>query len=196
MNTRPERLDKAIHIGLMLFAFALPVSTALTNIAWIWLLLTGIVKIFSDRSLLRRTVLDRPIFWLLAITAMSTITAIDPWHSFKDWKQISLITIYWLIITLVKDEGQLKKMVYYFIAGSVLVSLYGIMQYILGINMIDGVIVQNPYAFMHSWPSGLLQNLALDHGRVIATRSHPLTFAECIMMALTFVFCLGIFSES
>jgi len=113
----------------MLFAFALPVSTALTNIAWIWLLLAGAVKIFSEPSLLQRTSLDRPLFWLLAITAMSTVTAIDPWHSFREWRQISLITIYWMIVFLVRDEGQLKKMVYYFIAGSVLVSLFGIMQY-------------------------------------------------------------------
>lgn len=185
-----------MHFGLMLFAFSLPVSTALTNVAWIWLLVAGIIKIFADRSILQRTALDRPLFWLLAVTAMSTVMAIDPWHSLGEWRQISLVTIYWLIIFLVRDEGQLKKMVYYFIAGSVLVSLFGIMQYILGINMIDGIIVQNPYPFTQNWPTWLLQNISLDHGRVISTRSHPLTFAECIMMSLTFVFCLGLFHEN
>lgn len=196
MTVKTQYLDKAVYAGLLLFAFSLPISTALTNIAWIWLLLSTGIKIVIDRNMLVRTILDRPFFWLLAITAMSTITAIDPWHSFQEWRQISLITIYWLMVNMIKDEEQLKKMVYYFVVGSVLVSLYGIMEYVLGINMIDQVIVSNPYSFMQAWPATILRHLSLDHGRVIATRSHPLTFAEGIMMALCFVFCLGVFSES
>ena len=195
MTSMREKLDKLIYGGLLAFAMFLPVSISFAEAAWIFTLLVWMIRMFSGGDNFTRTGLDRPLFWLLAITAMGTITAVDPGHSFIEWRQITLVTVYWLVVSNIKSEEHLKKMVGYFITAAAAVSLFGILQYILGINMIDNVIVNNPYPVLQNLSPELLKHLALDHGRVIATRSHPLTCAESIMMVLIVALCLGIYHQ-
>lgn len=189
-------IDSLIFGAMILFALTLQISIAVANAVWIFLLLLGIARFSMDRSSFQVTPLAKPILWLLAITFLATILAIDPIKSFKEWKQISLVTVFWLTINSISDETQLKKIVRTFVIAAVLVSLFGIFQYVLGINMEDNVIIHNPYPALQHWSQSVLTRISLDHGRAIGSRSHPLTFAECLMMALTFTCVLAVLAES
>lgn len=193
---RLKTIDDILFGGMLLFALTLQISTAAANAVWIFLLLCGSMRFWVDRSSFQFTKLDKPLLWLLGITFVATLLALDPIRSLKEWKQIGLVTVFWLTVNSIQDETQLKRVVRVFVAGTILVSLFGICQYLLGLNMEDNIIVHNPYPLLQSAPQIILRHFSLDHGRVIGLRSHPLTFAEGLMMALTFTFALGLFAEN
>ncbi len=195
MTSQITIFDKIIKAGLLLLALVLPISIAATDTVWIFLLLVWLARTIVVGNSFVKTDIDRPIFWLLAVTIASSIMAIDPMHSIYALKQIALVLFFWLLVSNIKEESQLKKMVYFFLGSSLLVSIYAIAQYVLGINRVDTAIVYNPWPALQNWPYSVLKHIALDHGRAIGTRSHPLTFAECVMMTLTLIFCLAVFNK-
>ncbi len=180
-----NRCEYLIRIGLILFALFLPISIAATQFFWIFLMLVWLVKIIASGNWkLNANFMNKPILVFMLLTVISVFFSLDIRHSMRGLRSESLVILFFLIINNVKDKKQVKQLLLFFIIGSVIVSLQGISQYLLGVNSHEGQIVTRP-DFLARAPEGFLRFISMLDGRIIASRGHPLTLAEGLMFAIS-----------
>lgn len=185
-----NKYENLINIGLVLFALVLPISIAATQFFFILLMLVWLAKIIAGGGWkFKDNFLNKPIIVLVLFTIISLFFSLDPLHSLKGLRQLSLVLIFFLIAHNVKDTKQVKKLLLFFIAGSAIVSLYGVSQYFLGVNTHEGQIISRP-EFLTRAPESFLRFVSMLDGRIIASRGHPLTLAEGLMFGLGIGMCL------
>ena len=180
-----NRCEYLIRIGLILFALFLPISIAATQFFWIFLMLVWLVKIIASGNWkLNANFMNKPILVFMLLTVISVFFSLDIRHSMRGLRSESLVILFFLIINNVKDKKQVKQLLLFFIIGSVIVSLQGISQYLVGVNTHEGQIVTRP-DFLARAPEGFLRFISMLDGRIIASRGHPLTLAEGLMFAIS-----------
>lgn len=187
-------LESFFSIGMQALAGVTPISIAATNIVFfplvaVWLF--GRPWTFSTWP--PRLGMAEKIFALyLLVSLMSAIFGLSFTHSLKEIKNKDLYLILVVtIVALVKDRMLHQKMLRYFLWAGLLMALWGLIQYAVGVNQSDkseGFFYSLPPA-LKSWPRPVLDTLSLVNGRVIGTRSHPLTYAECLLF--TWAFCIS-----
>jgi putative inorganic carbon (hco3(-)) transporter len=191
-------LDKVFSIGLDLFAFVLPISIAATNIVFFPL---AALWLFGARWTFSRW----PPFWgwpekifgvFFVVSLLSAVLGINPAHSLlviKNKDFYLLIAI--VLVALVRARAQNERLLKLFMAAGVVTAVWGLVQYTIGVNMVDK---GDPYFFylpksMAHWPRPVINLFGMINGRVLGTRGHPLAYAECLLFnwALAICFLLG-----
>ncbi|MCK5534012.1 HAD-IIIA family hydrolase [bacterium] len=99
-----------------------------------------------------------------------------------------------MIIASVKDIKQLKEMIKWFIVGTVAISIFGLVQYLLGINRVAGEI-EVPFKILSYLPKKVLYFLSLYDQRITGSRDHPISFAEGLMMGGILMSSLFLFAN-
>lgn len=130
-----------------------------------------------------------PLERLLAMKISSPVTLFCPHRTLGPMESLLKLRKEWILLfafitahSLTKDSAQ--KCLKIFALASCVMALLGLAQYTFSINRFpDSGHIVMPEAFT-SWPQPLIEPLALRNGRAVATRSHPLTFAECQLLAL------------
>lgn len=180
--------------GLQLLGWAMPISLAATNIVFFPLMGIWILggKWTFPRWPYRPGLAEKIFAVYLVFAVCSAFSGVNLPHSLheikqKDFYPVILITL----VALVRDRELHAKMLRYFLWGSFIVSVWGLIQYGVGVNQSDksnGIFYHLPTA-LKDWPRPILDALSLVNGRVIGTRSHPLTYAECLLF--TWAFCIS-----
>lgn len=180
--------DKLRQFSLFLFALVLPVSIAFSNIALGLMFISFMISWFGRNDAKgQNTVLDKPILIFLLFSLISAFFAINPRTSLIALKSEVTFLVFFLTVYGVKSKEDLKKAIAYFIIGTIFVSLLGLLQYLLRVNIQGGEVIYAPEYLRH-WPLALLKYFSLNNDRIVGTRSHWLTFAEGISLALVFLY--------
>ncbi|MFH1258571.1 MAG: O-antigen ligase family protein [Elusimicrobiota bacterium] len=189
-------LDNSLFVGFLILAAGSAFSIALATGAIFLLLLIWLSKIFysGKNYCWQKTFLNWPLYIFLLTGLVSCFAGIDPKHSLYEFRSQYLVLIFFLTVNNLSEEKQLKNIVKYFLIFSALVSLFGMMQYFIGINKLGETFFNIPDGLKHL-PPKILKYLTLHDGRVVATRSHPITFGEGLIFPLAIIisyfFALG-----
>jgi len=179
-------LDKIFAAGLDLLAFVLPISIAVTNIVFFPLLA---LWFFGARWTFARWKPtwgwpERFFLVFLSVSLVSAALSLDPRHSFREiYKKDFYILIAVLLAAFVRRRELNACLIKIFMAGALLTSIFGLVQYAVGVNVADkadNFFFYLPARLAH-WPRPLLNSLAMVNGRVLGTRGHPLAYAECLL---------------
>ncbi|MFH1784211.1 MAG: O-antigen ligase family protein [bacterium] len=186
-GTITQKCEYLIDIGLLLFALFLPISIAAAQFFWGLLMLAWIVKVVAGGAWrLKSTFLDKAILVFIILSIVSVIFSVDARRSMRGLQSEILVSIFFLIAHNVKSAKQVKKLLVFFLMGSVIVSIQGILQYFIGVDMLSDEIIAKP-DFLSDAPLDVLRFLSMHNGRALASRGHPLTLAEGLVFAL----CIG-----
>jgi O-antigen ligase len=102
-----------------------------------------------------------------------------------------------LLVALVRDRTRVSRLLKLFMAGALITCLLGLVQYAVGVNLTDktdGYFLYLPPRLAH-WPRPILNLLAMINGRVLGTRGHPLSYAECLLFNWAIAMCLLLVSK-
>ncbi len=177
--------NRGIEYGLLALAFFLSISIAATNIVLgILLLLWLALMVAKRRIVFEKTAILLPFLIFLLISIISAMSAINVERGFRGIKSDCLIIIFFFVASNLGSRRQIKRVLHWFLIGAIVVSIFGLMQFILGINESDGLITHAP-RFLADGPDGLLKIMALHTKRVVSTRSHPLTLAGGLLLILS-----------
>lgn len=125
-------------------------------------------------------------FW--GVSVLSGILGVSPRHSLPSLGNDLYFLLVILLGALLTTELRRKRTFQFFMAGAILAAFWGVVQYVVGVDQSDsagGVFLRLPRA-LEGWPRPLLDELSLNHGRVAGTRSHPLTYAEGLLIPLAY----------
>jgi putative inorganic carbon (hco3(-)) transporter len=194
------KYNKITNVFMMLLVCAMPLSIALTNFLWILLLLMTIYKFYKypDMNILKDKI-NIPILIFVAITILSIIFSTDVKNSIFEIRktgQMLLIYLFWFNIN---DEETGFKLIKTLFTVGVLVALFGIFQYVVGIDSWwadQGFIYSGPNIFINHIPHKILNYFALADGRVKGLFSIYLTFAEVLALIFSVSFCLFLYKKS
>ncbi len=180
-----DKCEYLMRIGLLLLALFLPISIAATQFIWIFLMLVWLLKLISNGDWkFKPNFLNKPIGVFILLTIISVFFSLDRIHTLKGLKSESLVLIFFLIVNNVQNKKQVKQLILFFIIGSFIISLQGIISYFLGVNIVGDEIVSCPN-FLVGAPEKFLRFISMSDGRITASRGHPLTLAEGLMFALS-----------
>src|ERR1700687_5223031 len=184
-------LNKIFSIGLDLFAFVMPISLPATNIVFFPL---AALWLFGGKRTWSRwppvwALPEKLILVFLGISLLSALFGLDPRHSMREIKNKDLyIVIAIFLVALVRDDEKNAKLLKLFMVAGALTAVWGLLQCAVGVNQTDksnGIFISLPAALAH-WPRPLLNLLSVLNGRVVATRGHPLAYAECLFFNWAF----------
>jgi putative inorganic carbon (hco3(-)) transporter len=169
-------------------ALTLPLSIAVSSIFYFSLLgvylLTGV---YSFREWpLSWGALEKTFALFFGISVLSAAFGLSHKRTLDALGSDLYFLILVLLVALVTKESQGKKLVQLFLWASLISSVYGVVQYSIGVNELDQVLLNVP-SYLKDAPKGFLKELAMMNGRVVGTRSHPLTYAECLLFPLAYV---------
>lgn len=187
-------IKKIFYYGLIILTCALTFSIAATNIIWLSLLFFWIILVILKKKKIKYNVLYLPLGMFFIFSIISSIQGVNPANSFKGLASEGLFLFFIMFFNNLEDEVQLKKILYYFFLFSLLVSIFGLLQYIIGIDFRYGKMISCPQS-LADLPKNVLNFLGLWDGRVVSTRTHPLTFAEQLVISLSLGLSLLFFSK-
>jgi O-antigen ligase len=194
------KLNKITDILMIILVCSMPISIAFTNFIWLPLLLITIYKFYKypDTNILKDKI-NISILIFVLVTILSIIFSTNVHNSVLELRktgQMLLIYIFWFNI---KDkESGLKLLRSLFIVG-VIVALFGILQYILGVDSWwteNGFVYTCPDIILKYVPHNMLKFLALADGRVKGLFSIYLTFAEVLALIFSVSFCVSLYNKS
>jgi len=127
--------EKVFIYGLMAIALFIMVAKLnhVIEYGFVGLLVFWIgVKIRNRDFHFVRTSLDLPIFFFVAWILVTIPFSVDPSYSFAEWRKTLLqILMFYFVVNVINNEGQVKKILLAFVSGIVLMSLFGIMEHIV-----------------------------------------------------------------
>jgi len=186
--------DNIFAFGLDLFALVLPISIAATNIVFFPL---AALWLFAAKW----TFPKWPPVWgwpekfflvFLAASLLSAARSVNPAHGFREiWNKDFYILIMVVLVAFVRDQRQCARLLRLFMAGALVTAILGLVQCAVGVNMTDktgGYFLYLPPRLAH-WPRSILNALGMVNGRVLGTRGHPLSYAECLLFNWAFAIC-------
>jgi hypothetical protein len=182
-------LDSVFWGGLTLLAVVLPVSIAASSLVFFPLL--GLWVLAGPRGWRRFPGpwgLPEKIFAAyLLISVLSCLAGMRPLHSLGELKKDFYVTVMWLVAAFLRGRSW-ENPARLFTVAAVATAALGIVQYLSGIRISDphhGHFMAMPASFS-AWPEWCVRPLAMIRERAAGTRSHPLTFAEGLLLALPF----------
>lgn len=122
----------------------------------------------------------------VGISLCSALFGVSPFHSHRTLFKDFYFLMVPLVASLVPSTEERWRLVKVFVVASAAAALLGLIQFVLGLNQTDhhsGVFLNVP-AILERAPVWLLDQLAMTHERAAGTRSHPITYAEGLVLAL------------
>jgi len=178
--------------ALFLLAAALPVSIAVSSLVFFPLLavyLLGAKWTFprwpptfgaTEKAFL--------IFWVISL--VSAMFGESLAGSRRGLTKDLYFSMAVLISALAVAPGLRWRLLHVFLYGSGAMALLGLVQYALGINQTEhhSQVFLNLPAALQDWPPRLLEYLSMIKLRAVGTRSHPITYAEGLLLGLAAAF--------
>lgn len=127
-----------IVIGLMAGVFILPFLPDMLGLLYMFFLV-GVFfynKIFKDYTSLTKNPIDTPILIFFIVILISTITSINPSGSFRDLAlHLGGLSFLFVMMNSVDNKEDFNKIVTILVFSATLVSLYGLYQYVIGVEV-------------------------------------------------------------
>ena len=189
-----SRLKK---IALILCAAGCAFSLALVNIGWVMLCAVVIAEyLFIKKQFsFRLSGLEAPLLAGIFIYIVSALSGIQPSYSMARFSSEWLFIVFficWFGLTT-KDTRLFLRV---FAGVTAAAAVFGLIQYWIGIDLdMVGVLHKIP-SYLKWLPESVLHLLALKQGRIVSTRSHPITYAECAVFGLIFIIAFFILEKN
>ncbi len=181
-----QSLHSFRRLALGLTAACLPISIAASNVCGALALAACVVLLFADpsRREYRWTGLEIP--WLIYLSVWFAASALSPSPARSLSKLSAYVTIlFFLLASQGQDKDDLTRNVKIFLAACGVAGLWGVLQYVSGADWNPGTNQLSLPDWMTSLPSSLAQALATRNGRSLGFFSHPLTYAEVLLVGWT-----------
>ena len=131
---QPSRFDDIIFALLMLFALALPLSKAITEIAYTLATIVWVVRIVVRRERPRPQPLVMPMLAFLLLSALSSSLSLAPDLSWERMKSVGLLLVAVLVAQNVRSLRQVRILVIVLLIGAFAGTVYNGWQYAYGIG--------------------------------------------------------------
>jgi O-antigen ligase len=177
-----NRLKLVQRVSVGLLAISLPISMAATNFAWSLAALVFLIRLLTDPASrrFRWTGLEFPWLLFFGATVLSCAFAADPARGFRKLPT-ELLAIVFVLGAQAQDREDAERNLSVFLLASAYIGLWGLLQYGLGIVKEGGqYIVPEWAAFL---PKGMIKELVTARGRAVGHFSHPLTYANVLLLS-------------
>lgn len=136
------------------------------------------------------------VFSLIGLA--SSFSGVNVWHGLKFWskKDVYFLIVPFLGVWLRTDAAR-QRYLRVFWVGGLIAATWGLVTVVAGVNQTDshhGIFLSMPHVFAH-WPRPLQDGLSLVNGRAVGFRSHPLTYAESLILVLSLMLPVLVSSE-
>lgn len=182
-SPRIARLLALRRIALGLTAAFLPLSIAASNAAGAlaFAVCLALWVLDPSRRKYRSTGLEIPWMVYLAVWFIASVLSESPAHSLS--KLSGYVTIlFFLLASQGQDEQDLSHNIRIFLAACGVAGLWGVLQYISGADWNPADKHLSVPEWMSFLPDSLTEYLATRSGRSMGFYSHPLTYAEVLLM--------------
>ncbi len=125
----------------------------------------------------------------LVISLISCAAGLRPAHSLRELEKDSYFLITVMLMAVMVLRARAQWLITAFVTGGLFTAAWGVIQYLVGVNQTDnkgGTFIHLPDA-VADLPRWTLDQLSMVNGRVVGTRSHPLTYSEGLLWILAFV---------
>lgn len=180
----PDFWEKRRRFFTALLAVCLPFSIGASNVAWALMALAYTLSLFQLKApgRYRRTGLEAAWLVYLAVSFLSAAFAEEPARAFRKLTSELSILIFF-IGAQAMDKVEARRVLNLFLVSIGAASLWGWLQYSSGVNWNSFTDTLTAPAWAQGWPSAFLQSLATRNGRALGFYSHPLTYAEVLLLA-------------
>jgi len=185
-------MSKLLYLRNILFiglAISLSFSVAVTNFFWLSLFLITLVLFIKkpDFSIFKDKI-HYPLYFFILVSIISIIFSVDFGTSVREFKKIGQVFILFMFIYNFRDLNMNKKFWKFLFFGAIASAIFGLLQYIIGINNYYGtVIVPSLWQWL---PERIISLLELSDSRIQGTFGHYLTYSEVLMLTLTLSICI------
>ena len=127
-----------IKLGLMVGVFVLPFLPDMLGLLFMFFLVAAFFygETFKENTPLTQSPIDMPIILFGIIIIISTITSINPAGSFRDLAlHLGGLSFLFVMANSIKNKEDFNKIVVMLVFSATLVALYGLFQYIVGVEM-------------------------------------------------------------
>jgi O-antigen ligase len=115
---------RALLACLFLLAFSAPISIAATQTAWALALFFWIIRAVWVRPKFRPAAFDLALLAFVGLTLVSSIFSYEPAVSLRKMVAVSLVTIAYLVSSVVRDAKTLRRLVALVLIGGMISVLY------------------------------------------------------------------------
>jgi O-antigen ligase len=168
---------------LTLFGLSLCVSISATEMCVGILLVWWLARFIRDRRTFawRVTPLNKPLlfFFLWGVLCVMMVRPREWWNAVTG--PAALVLFYWASQCLDRDD--VETLLKWICWGGAVAGLVGVLQAVSGINWVSAINDYDMPARFRSAPAWFLHYFSLHNNRAMGTRSHPLTYAECLIPA-------------
>lgn len=185
-------ISRIKYSAILLFAGGLAFSIACANIGIVLLLIAVLCEyIFLNKKFVwKKTPLELSLSAWILLYIISGLLGKQPVYSLSRFNaELLCISFYVYLYGLNKEEAYRSLKI--FGVCTAVTALFGLIQYAIGIDMdMQGNLINVP-AWLKAVPEQILHELTLKQGRLMSTRSHPITYAEAaffgLIVMLTFI---------
>ncbi len=170
--------------SLAALAFVLPLSLAASNILWVAALacVAGLWAADPASRVYRRTGLEFPWAVYLAVEVATAALSVRPGHSLGKVSSEILVVLFLLYA---QSPSESRRHIGFFLSGAALAGGLGVAQKALGFSWNDFLDLGIRPGWAPGWPPPVLRLFSLWRGRAVGFYSHPVTYAEMLLPALT-----------
>lgn len=161
--------------------------------------LYGALALIAIKLLLQRnrgaiqTPLDLPIAALVCIIVISTVFSTDALMSLKSIKRtlISFLLVYYVSVYGTDSLSRAKRLVFAFLSGSLVISIYGLYAFVAGYGALDGRILSTFY-HPNRFANYLMFALAISYSMLVSycPSSGSRVFLYSVLITCAFAFVL------
>ncbi len=166
---------------LALFGVSLCISISATEICaglfLMWWLIDSVRLRESARW--RCTPQNKPllIFFLWSVVCVAVVRPRDVWSAVSAPSALALF--YWASQCLENDD--VETLMKWICIGAAVAGVWGVLQAASGIKFVSAINGYEMPERFRSWPVWALHYSSLHNDRAMGSRSHPLTYSECLM---------------
>ncbi|MFH1414867.1 MAG: O-antigen ligase family protein [Elusimicrobiota bacterium] len=180
--------DFFLNWGIIILAVSMTFSITLMNISFGFLSLAMLLLIFSGKLRFRSTGLELPLLIFIGFYALSAVLGPDPVHSLKDVSDNYWYILHMYLIIMLFDNKEIDKFVRYLGWSTVIVSVYTILQSLVGLNFNMGFHLGRTIKMVAPELEKVFEIKGLPIYMGTGIMGHHLTFGGQIMMLVFFTY--------
>jgi hypothetical protein len=138
--------------------------------------------IIVDRPAWKKSPLDIPLL-IYVVWGMFTLLVREPTQIIEAIRA-QFAVLFFFLTAHAMHEDDLKSMGKWFLIAAAITGAWGVVQVASHVVYHPTATTYDYPAFYNGWPRMVLHAIASRDGRGVGTRSHPLTYAECLAPAL------------
>lgn len=179
-------LTQGAEVAVLFMAFAIPISKAMVNVAFGFLIFFWLCKkVINKDFTVPKTPLSILFLLLLFITALSMVNTISVKSSIGGLTKIlKQIVLFFAIVETLNERRAIKLAIFGLIAGCALATVDGIWQFLSGRDFIRG----------NSLPEGLKNSFGENRPRISASTSGPIWFGSYLVSVIPLLVSLFLYS--